>query len=74
MGAAFGFAMGAGVFGGGAAEGGGGGGGGGVGGAPTKAIIEGGVGSTSVAIKGMMMTAPNSTTCAMMDRGTVYHF
>src|SRR5438270_13248425 len=40
-----------------AGAGGGGGGGGGGGAAATNAIIEGGVGSTSVAISGMMMTA-----------------
>src|SRR3989454_603571 len=53
---------------------GGGGGGGGGGGAPTKAIIAGGVGSTSAAIKGMMTTAPTSTVCTRIDSGTVYHF
>src|SRR3989454_480490 len=61
----------------GVADGGGGGRkatGGGGGGAPTKAIIAGGVGSTSAAIKGMMTTAPTSTVCTRIDSGTVYHF
>ena len=34
----------------------------------------GGVGSTSVAINGMMMTAAKSATCARIESGTVYHF
>src|SRR6478609_8053268 len=55
-----------------AGAGGGGGGGGGGGADATNAIIDGGVGSTSVAISGMMITAANSATWAMMDRGTVY--
>ena len=36
------------------------------------AIIVLGVGSTSAAISGMMMTAANSATCAKIDTGTVY--
>src|SRR5262245_19637740 len=73
-GAAFGFWTGTGCTFGAAAAGGRGGGGGGGGGAPTNAIIVGGVGRTSVAISGMMMTAANRNTCAAIESGTVYHF
>src|SRR5262245_49199810 len=53
--------------------GGGGGRGGGRGAAAAHAIIiPGGVGSTSAAIKGMMMTAAINTVCATTDSGTVY--
>jgi hypothetical protein len=72
-GAASGFDTGCGATLGCAAAGAGGGGGGGGGGVPTNAIIVGGVGSTSVAIRGMMMTAPNRMICARMETGTVYH-
>ncbi len=51
-----------------------GGGGGGGGGAAANASIDGGDGSTSVAINGMMMTAAKMKTCAATDTGTVYHF
>jgi hypothetical protein len=34
----------------------------------------GGVGSTSVAISGMMTTAPTITTWTRIESGTVYHF
>src|SRR5438094_552399 len=34
----------------------------------------GGVGRTSAAISGMMMTAPMITVCVAIDSGTVYHF
>src|SRR5262245_28499453 len=57
-----------------AGTGGGGGGGGGGGAAATNAIIDGGVGSTSVAISGMMMIAAKMATCAKIESGTVYHF
>jgi hypothetical protein len=33
-----------------------------------------GVGSMSVAIKGITMSAPSTTTCVMIESGTVYHF
>src|SRR5206468_6428011 len=57
-----------------AGGGGGGGDGGGGGGAATNAFIMfGGLGSTSAAINGMMMTAPISTVCTTIDSGTVYH-
>ena len=39
-----------------------------------KAIIAGGVGSTSAAISGMITTAPTNTVCAMIDNGSTYHF
>jgi hypothetical protein len=39
-----------------------------------NAIIDCGVGRMSVAINGMMMSAPSTTTCVTIDRGTVYHF
>src|SRR5687767_10226685 len=72
VGAALGLVTGVGVTLGGAVAGAGGGGGGGGGGGAANAIIVSGVGSTSAAISGMMMTAPNSTTCARIDKGTVY--
>jgi hypothetical protein len=34
----------------------------------------GGVGSTSAAINGIMMTAAKIATCATIESGTVYHF
>ena len=48
--------------------------GGGGGGAATNAIIDGGVGKTSAAISGMMITAAMIAVCAMIETGTVYHF
>ena len=72
VGAAFGLVTGVGATLGGAAAGAGGGGGGGGGGGAANAIIVSGVGSTSAAINGMMMTAANRTTCARIDTGTVY--
>src|SRR5437868_4259488 len=47
---------------------------GGGGGAATNAVMTGGVGRTSAAISGMMMTAPMITVCVAIDSGTVYHF
>src|SRR5437773_524755 len=43
---------------------------------PTRTRAGGGgrVGSTSDAIEGMIITAPTSTVCTMIDSGTVYHF
>src|SRR5205809_7222823 len=57
-----------------AGAGGGGGGGGGGGAEATNAIIDGGVGSTSVAMSGMMMIAAKMNTWAAIESGTVYHF
>ncbi len=51
---------------------GGGGGGGGGGGAATNAIIEGGVGSTSAAISGMMTTAADESPCARGSKAERY--
>jgi hypothetical protein len=38
-----------------------------------KAIIVGGVGKTSAAIKGIITTAPIPTVCTSMESGIVYH-
>ena len=53
--------------------GGGGGGGGGGGAAATNAIIDGGVGNTSAAIRGTMTIAATITASRNMVSGTVYH-
>ena len=40
----------------------------------TNAIIAGGVGSMSAAMRGMITSAAMSTVCTTIDSGTVYHF
>jgi hypothetical protein len=39
-----------------------------------NAIIDGGVGRASIAIRGMMTTAPMTTVCTTTERGTVYYW
>src|SRR5947208_484663 len=44
------------------------------GGAAANAIMAGGIGRMSDAISGMMMIAPRTRVCTVIETGTVYHF